>query len=111
MNEETRTEYGAVLSVQNVSAVADRNTVVDAIGAAEDICDPLDGLVEQCAADPGAVRRSRLFNRKQIGSEREYARLPPSRMKRGNARHSAPKTKGIGAPEPNRCGTLALVLP
>ncbi|MGE4078426.1 MAG: hypothetical protein AB7F22_23005, partial [Reyranella sp.] len=29
--------------------------VAEAIGAAEDIADPLDGLVEKCAADPGAA--------------------------------------------------------
>jgi hypothetical protein len=30
------------------------NPIADAIDAAEDICDPLDGLVESTAADPAA---------------------------------------------------------
>jgi len=42
MNEETEIEIGA-------------NPIAEAIGAAEDIADPLDGLVEKCAADPGAA--------------------------------------------------------
>jgi len=42
MNEETEIEIGA-------------NPIAEAIGAAEDIADPLDGLAEKCAADPGAA--------------------------------------------------------
>jgi hypothetical protein len=42
MSEETKIEIGA-------------NPIAEAIGAAEDIADPLDGLVERCAADPGAA--------------------------------------------------------
>jgi hypothetical protein len=42
MNEEPGIENGAT-------------AIADAIDAAEDIPDPLDGLVEKCAADPGAA--------------------------------------------------------
>src|SRR5262249_46294285 len=31
------------------------NPIAEAMGAAEDIPDPLDGLVEECAVDPGAA--------------------------------------------------------
>ena len=36
--------------------------IADAIEAAEDIRDPLDGLVERIAADPGAPSRPRCWN-------------------------------------------------
>jgi hypothetical protein len=42
MNEETEIEIGA-------------NLIAEAIGAAEDIADPLEGLVEKTATDPGAA--------------------------------------------------------
>jgi hypothetical protein len=50
MNEENKTEIGA-------------NSIIEAIGAAEDILDPLDGLVEKCAADPGAAFRQEVLER------------------------------------------------
>jgi hypothetical protein len=39
------------------------NPIAEAIGAAEDVPDPLEGLVEKCAADPGAAFRSEVLQR------------------------------------------------
>jgi hypothetical protein len=39
----------------DIAIDAAANTIVEAIGAAEDISDPLEGLVEKCAVDPGAA--------------------------------------------------------
>jgi hypothetical protein len=39
------------------------NLIAEAIGAAEEIADPLDGLVEKCAADPGAAFTSEVLER------------------------------------------------
>ncbi len=55
MNKDTEIENGAkpILNESKVGQIA--NPVADAIDAAEDIANPLDGLVEKCAADPGAA--------------------------------------------------------
>lgn len=50
MNEKSEIESGA-------------NPITDAISAAEDIADPLDGLVEKCAADPGAAFTPQVLER------------------------------------------------
>jgi hypothetical protein len=55
MNEETEIEKGAALIVEEINADPDANPIAEAIAAADDIPDPLDGLVEKCAADPGAA--------------------------------------------------------
>src|SRR5262245_58275735 len=44
------------MSRDNESEIDDaKNLIAEAIGAAEEIPDPLDGLVEKTAADPGAA--------------------------------------------------------
>jgi hypothetical protein len=55
MNEATEIEYVAGLTVGEINADPGANSIASAIGAAEDIPDPLDGLAERCAADPGAA--------------------------------------------------------
>jgi hypothetical protein len=55
MNEETEIENGAALIVEETNTDPVADPIAEAIGAAEDIPDPLDGLVDKCAADPGAA--------------------------------------------------------
>src|SRR5262245_40715762 len=55
MNEETEIEHGAAPIVERTNTNPGANPIAEAMGAAEDIPDPLDGLVEECAVDPGAA--------------------------------------------------------
>jgi hypothetical protein len=57
MNEETAIDTLVASNFGDYVADADplANSIAEAIGAAEDIVDPLDRLVEECAADPGAA--------------------------------------------------------
>jgi hypothetical protein len=56
MNRETEIENGAApIVVEEINADSGANPIASAIGAAEDIPDPLDGLFEKCAADSGAA--------------------------------------------------------
>src|SRR3954453_4260482 len=55
MNEKTEIENGDALIFEEVNPGAGANLIAEAVGAAEDIPDPLDGLVEKSATDPGAA--------------------------------------------------------
>jgi len=55
MNEETEIENGVALIVEEINADPGADLIASAIGSAKDIPDPLDGLVEKCAAHPGAA--------------------------------------------------------
>jgi hypothetical protein len=55
MNEETEIENDPALIVEKVNADSGPNRIAEAIGAAEDVPDPLDGLIEKCGTDPGAA--------------------------------------------------------
>ena len=51
----------------------DLNPILDAIDAAEDIPDPLDGLVEKSAEDPGAAFTPEVLERQQGQAGRSVA--------------------------------------
>ncbi|MBM3492504.1 MAG: hypothetical protein FJX68_19105 [Alphaproteobacteria bacterium] len=78
MNEEPEIAIGA-------------NPITDAISAAEDIADPLDGLVEKCAADPGAAFTPQVLERlAQLKKEDRAAfELLRSQLKKAGCRVTA----------------------
>jgi hypothetical protein len=82
MNEETEIENGADYGA---------DLIAEAIGAAEDIPDPLDGLVEKCAADPGTAFTpevlERLANLKK--EDRAAFELLRSQLKKAGCRVTA----------------------
>ncbi|MGD9880363.1 MAG: hypothetical protein AB7U95_09510, partial [Reyranella sp.] len=78
MNDETEIEIGA-------------NPIAEAIGAAEDIADPLDGLVEKCAADPGAAFTPEVLERLATLKKEDRAafELLRSQLKKAGCRVAA----------------------
>jgi hypothetical protein len=63
MNKEIEIENGAAPIVEEINGDAGANSIASAIGAAEDTPDPLDGLFEKCAADPGAAFTQEVLER------------------------------------------------
>jgi hypothetical protein len=85
MIEETEIEIGAAPIVEETNIDPSTNPIAEAIGAAEDIPNPLDGLVEKCAA----VRRHRPGG---PGAARDRAVIGPrskcrSQLKKAGCRH------------------------
>jgi len=67
------------------------NPIAEAIGAAEEITDPLDGLVEKCAADPGAPFTSEVLERlaRLTKDDRAAFELLRSKLKKAGCRVTA----------------------
>jgi hypothetical protein len=67
------------------------NLIAEAIGAAEEIADPLDGLVEKCAADPGAAFTSEVLERLATLTKEDRAafELLRSKLKKAGCRVTA----------------------
>ena len=67
------------------------NLIAEAIGAAEEIADPLDGLVEKCAADPGAAFTSEVLERLATLTKDDRAafELLRSKLKKAGCRVTA----------------------
>jgi hypothetical protein len=67
------------------------NLIAEAIGAAEEIADPLDGLVERCAADPGAAFTSEVLERLATLTKDDRAafELLRSKLKKAGCRVTA----------------------
>src|SRR6202012_4969556 len=63
MNYETEIDKDPALIVEKVNADSGANPIADAIEAAEVVPDPRDGLVEQCAPDPGAAFAPQVLKR------------------------------------------------
>jgi hypothetical protein len=78
MNEETEIEIGA-------------NPIAEAIGAAKEIADPLDGLVEKSAADPGAAFTPGVLERLAVLKKEDRAafELLRSQLKKAGCRVTA----------------------
>jgi hypothetical protein len=78
MNEETEIENGAA-------------PIAEAIGAAEDIPDPLAGLVEKCAADPGAAFAPEVLERLATlkKDDRAASEVLRSKLKKAGCRVTA----------------------
>jgi hypothetical protein len=91
MNEETGIEHDASLIVEKVNADSGLNRIAEAIGAAEDVPDPLDGLIEKCATDPGAGFAPEVLER--LGSLKEENRAAfevlRAKLKRAGCRVTA----------------------
>jgi len=67
------------------------NPIADAIGAAEGIADPLDGLAENCAADPGAAFTPEVLERLAALKKEDRAafELLRSQLKKSGCRVTA----------------------
>jgi len=78
MNEEAEIDMGV-------------DPIAEAIGAAEDIADPLDGLVEKCAADPGAAFTPEVLERLAAlkTEDRAAFELLRSKLKKAGCRVTA----------------------
>jgi hypothetical protein len=78
MNEETEIEISAT-------------PIAEVIGVAEDIADPLDGLVEKCAADPGAAFTPEVLERlaELKKEDRAAFELLRSKLKKAGCRVTA----------------------
>ncbi len=70
---------------------AEKNLIAEAVGAAEDIPDPLEGLVEKSAADPGAAFTPEILERLAALKKEDRAafELLRSRLKKSGCRVSA----------------------
>jgi hypothetical protein len=91
MNEETEIEHGAAPIVEKTNTAPGADPIAEAIGAAEDIFDPLDGLVEECAADPGAAFTADVLERLATLKKEDRAafELLRSQLKKAGCRVTA----------------------
>jgi len=85
MNEETRIENGVAHIVEEINADPGANPIAEAIGAAEDIPDPLDGLVERTANDPGAAFAPEVLERLATLKKEDRAAFEVLRSRLKNA--------------------------
>jgi hypothetical protein len=91
MNKETKIENGAALIAEKFNADSGANSIASAIGAAEDIFNPLDGLFEKCAADPGAAFAPAVLERLATLKKEDRAafELLRSKLKKAGCRVTA----------------------
>ena len=89
------------------------NPISDAIDAAEEITDPLDGLVEKCSKDPGAAFTSEVLKRLAALKKEDRARFEALRKQIKNAGSrvteldkTIAKTTGGGGRRPTQADLL-----
>lgn len=93
MSGETAIDTVAATAVEDIVADADPrgNLIAEAIEAAEDIADPLDGLVEKIADDPGAAFTPEVLERLAALKKEDRAafELLRSKLKKAGCRVTA----------------------
>ncbi len=94
------------------------NLIAAAIDAAEDICDPLDGLVEKAAVDPGAPFMPEALERLAALKKDDRAAFEAlrSKLKKAGCRvtsldEAITEENGDSGGHPNRTGSLGRVVP